>query len=211
MANPAQPSSLIFGSSPRGTVFALALLCLLTVAAAPVAQAQTYNLLHEFSNLPDGDAPYASVTMDRAGKLYGTTTYGGANGKGLVFKLSHKGDGWILSPLYSFTGGSDDGSPQTPVTIGPDGSLHGTTQGRYLGGGTVYKLSPPARACASISCPWTHTVIFNFNGADGYYANSVIFDQAGNLYGTTESGGSAGFGVSRTHAVGLRLDPNYPA
>ena len=160
-----------------------------------MAQAQTYNLLHEFSNSPDGDAPYASVTMDRAGNLYGTTTYGGANGKGLVFKLSHKGDGWILSPLYSFTGGSDDGSPQTPVTIGPDGSLYGTTQGRYLGGGTVYKLSPPARACASISCPWTHTVIFNFNGADGYYANSVIFDQAGNLYGTTESGGSAGFGV----------------
>ena len=87
------------------------------------------------------------------------------------------------------------------MTIGPDGSLYGTT---YEGGGyqncddgwitcgTVYKLSPPANACATALSLWTETILYRFTGlADGAYpAGALVFDQAGNIYGTAGAGGN---------------------
>ena len=184
-----------------------ALLLVLTYVAAPAAQAQTYTVLHNFTGHGDGATPYAALTMDGGGNLYGTAPYGGdltncEGGCGVVFKLAREGSGWVLSTLYTFQGGSDGEIPYSGITIGSDGSLYGTTE---LGGagcngvgcGTVYNLRPPATACKSVSCPWTKTVLHEFTGADGnepLYGN-LIFDQAGNLYGTTEAGGAHDLGT----------------
>jgi uncharacterized repeat protein (TIGR03803 family) len=129
--------------------------------------------------------------MDRAGNLYGTAEVGGFGG-GTVFTLTHTGSGWIFNPLYSF--GEDDGAqPRGGVIIGPYGILYGTT---YEGGssgvyGTVFNLRPPPKACKTALCPWTETVLYSFKGgADGAYPwDALVFDQTGNIYGTTQNGG----------------------
>ena len=202
-----------FGASPRLDSAALAILVLLlflifvflflTLTAQP-AQAQTYQVIYNFTGGADGAFPEAGLTMDRAGNSYGTTVYGGVGcpngslpGCGTVFKLSHRGSGWVLTTIYRFQGGSDGANPYAQVVIGPDGSLYGTT---YLGGrgcdsygcGTVFKLRPGPSATGS----WTETVLYRFAGSpDGFSPNAaVVFDQAGNLYGTTINGGTFGVG-----------------
>src|SRR5271167_3160194 len=86
------------------------ILVLLTVTLNQITQAQTYTVLHSFTNSTDGANPTAGVTMDRAGNLYGTTSHGGS-GHGAVYKLQRKGSSWTLNPLYSFAGGADGASP----------------------------------------------------------------------------------------------------
>ncbi len=174
-----------------------ALVCLAILATVltivPTGQAQTLTVLHAFSGL-DGDLPFAGLTLDRAGNLYGTTYQGGAAGFGNVFKLSHEGSGWVLSNLYSFQGGRDGEHPQARVVFGPDGTLYGTTTngGNGNGFGTVFNLRPSATICRAIQCPWTETVLYRFTGGtDGRYPQygDLTFDAAGNLYGTTAYGG----------------------
>ncbi len=124
-------------------------LAIMLAAAFPLTlHAQSYTNLHVFSGRPDGAAPYAGLARDRAGNLYGVTAYGGSSSQsgGLVFKLSHLGAGWVMSPLHSFPATNTDGmQPEAAVTIAPDGNVYGTTS---LGGsgssGIVFKLTPPA-------------------------------------------------------------------
>jgi uncharacterized repeat protein (TIGR03803 family) len=92
----------------KATLVALAVL-VVVLTVVPTALAQTLTVLHLFNGRPDGDQPIAGVTMDAAGNLYGTTYYGGANGVGLVYKLAHRGSGWVLSSLYSFQQGQGAG------------------------------------------------------------------------------------------------------
>jgi uncharacterized repeat protein (TIGR03803 family) len=90
--------------------------------------------------------------------------------------------------IYSFTGGADGGNPLAGFIIGPQGELYGTTSvGGKHGAGTVFKISQSG----------AEQVLYSFTGgADGANPNSsLIFDAAGNLYGTTYSGGSAGAGA----------------
>ena len=71
-------------------------------SSAPSAQAQTFNVLHNFTGGGDGASPGAGLTMDKGGNFYGTTESGGAggpNGYGTVFKLTHKGSGWALTSV----------------------------------------------------------------------------------------------------------------
>ena len=174
--------------------------------ALPI-QPQTFTVLHTFTGeQQDGASPYAGVTIDRAGNLYGTTAYGGSPGSpacrygpgcGTVFKLTHKNSTWILDPLHSFAGGNDGADPGAGVIFGPDGSLYGTTaeggsggcSGDYGGCGTVFNLKPAVSACKSAVCPWTETVLYAFEGGTGGSApGDLTFDQAGNIYGTAGGG-----------------------
>jgi len=169
------------------------------IVAATQAQAQTFTTLHDFFGQSDGAYPYAGLSMDRAGNLYGTASGGGNlnacyhEGCGTVFKLAHKSSGWTFSVLYAFSG--PDGSyPEARVIIGPDGSLYGTTSaGGASGDGVVFRLQPPATFCKSVNCPWTETVLHTFtggtDGASPIYGD-LTFDSAGNIYGTTPAGGS---------------------
>lgn len=182
------------------TAPALAILLWLTILAPCVAQAQ-FSVIHTFSG-SDGRYPYAGLTIDRRGNLYGTTEYGGAADRGVVFELTSAASGWTLTPLYSFQAGNDGGYPYAGVALGPDGALYGTTTGGGGSGcgygcGTIYRLTPPASACKTALCPWNETVLYRFTGgADGQYpCAGVVFDQAGNLYGTAIQGGTAGDGV----------------
>lgn len=167
------------------------------LVTAVVARAQTFTVLHEFTGGADGSSPSAGLTMDRAGNLYGTASLGGDGNNGTVFKLSRAGSGWILTTLYNLQGGEDGSTPQARVVFGPDGTLYGTTTGG-AGFGTVFNLRPSATACKTALCPWTETVLYRFTGgSDGSLPEFVdlVFDAAGNIYGTTFEGGSEGSGV----------------
>ena len=69
--------------------------------------------------------------FDQAGNLYGFSGSGGAYGKGAVFELTPSPGGWTETILYSFTGGSDGGGPDS-LLVGRDGNLYGA------GGGGAY-------------------------------------------------------------------------
>ena len=211
MTSPKPNRIWIFRTSLRAAIepLALAIVLALAVVANPAAQAQTFTVLHSFTDGADGAEPYAGVTMDRMGNLYGTTTAGGGNnGGGTVFKLSHRGTGWTLSTLYAFVQTGDGSLPAARVVFSPDGTLYGTTYyGGQTGNGTVFNLRPPATACRSVLCPWTETVLYSFTGGnDGShpYFGDLIFDSAGNIYGTTNVGGAHGEGVvfKLTHSNG---------
>jgi len=205
--------SPIFGASlrPQSATVAILLmllfflLVLLLVLLTPQpAQAQTYQVLHNFTGGADGAVPEAGLTMDQAGNLYGTANTNGAGGWGTVFKLSHKGSAWVFNPLYSFAGGNDGAGPFDRVIFGPDGSLYGTTYyglgngcAEGHGCGTVFDLKPYLTTCRTALCGWQETVLYSFTGGgDGAhpFLGDLIFDRAGNLYGTTLYGGAYGQG-----------------
>jgi uncharacterized repeat protein (TIGR03803 family) len=151
-------------------------------------------VLHRF-NGTDGDGynPYAPLIIDGKGNLYGTTTLGGASNQGTVFELERlAGGGWQEKILYSFQGGSNDGAaPQAGLTM-RNGSVYGTTVGgNFAEGGTVFQLTP------SGSGSWTEKVLYQFvsfsSGANP--RSGLIFDSAGNMYGTLASEGPVGGAV----------------
>jgi len=163
----------------------------------PGVQAQTFTVLHSFGGYHgNGAGPYAGVTMDRAGNLYGTTFGGGENDDGNAYELSPRGSGWIYSNLFSFTISSGY-FPIANVAIGPDGTLYTTaTSGGANGSGTILRLQPPATFCVTVDCPWEATVLHSFSySTDGDSPDSLNFVAAGNLYGTTSVGGPAGVGT----------------
>jgi uncharacterized repeat protein (TIGR03803 family) len=170
-------------------------IAILLILVATQVQAQTGTVLHNFTGGDDGADPLAGVTFDQQGRIYGTALGGGSHGQGVVYRLVREGDGWVFSPIYNFGSQEHDGSnPQARVLFGPNGLLYGTTyQGGAEGYGTVFRLQPPATACKSFLCPWVETVLYSFTGgADGAYPQlgDLVFDQAGNIYGTTGIGGS---------------------
>jgi uncharacterized repeat protein (TIGR03803 family) len=157
--------------------------------------AATETVLHAFDpNLKDGDSPVATLIFDAAGNIYGTTSSGGAFGKGTVFELTPQaGGGWTENVLYSFGNGTDGAGPSVSGLIfDAAGNLYGTTYGGGIyRAGTVFELTPQAGG------GWTENVLYSFgNGTDGADPQaSLIFDAAGNLYGTTGYGGTHGLGT----------------
>ena len=154
----------------------------------------TESVLYSFAGGTDGATPYAAVTFDASGNLYGTTYTGGASSAGTVFELVPSSGGtWTESVLYSFTGGSDGANPYAGLIFDAAGNLYGTTwYGGASGDGVVYKLTPNSDGT------WTETVLYTFTGGkDGGnpYLGNLTFDPAGNLYSTTRNGGASGFGV----------------
>jgi uncharacterized repeat protein (TIGR03803 family) len=174
---------------------------MIVITLASGAWSQTEKILHTFTGGVDGFLPQAGLVFDGKGNLYGTTSGGGnANSEvcscGTVFELSPATNGtWTKNLLYTFTGANGDGSvPYGGLTFDSQGNLFGTTSGGGLSGlGTVFEL------VAGSSGAWTETVLYSFKGGtadgDSPIGPAVIFDGAGNLYGTTPLGGAHGWGT----------------
>ena len=151
-----------------------------------LSPAGTMTVLHTFVNdRADGLDPKAGLVLDKAGNLYGTTYFGGANASGTVFIVTPSGTETVL---HSFTG-SDGANPQASVVRDVAGNIYGTT---YYGGahslGTVFKLTPTG----------TETVLHSFAGypADGAYPlTGVVLGKKGILYGATYGGGGVHYGM----------------
>ena len=210
----------------------LGILIALCAGSSCDLQAQTYTVIHNFSNQGDGRWPGTGLTIDPAGNLYGTSTNGGAGGYGTVFKLTHRGSGWILTTLYSFTETEDGGLPSGKVIFGPEGLLYGATEfggitgcGLGNGCGVVFSLTPNPTVCKTTSCPWHETVLHRFSGApDGDEPGQVVFDGAGNMYFETAEGGAfsegsvvelsptgGGWAEQVVHSFGPAPDGAFPA
>jgi hypothetical protein len=131
----------------------------------------------------DGAYPFAGLVADRTGNLYGTTLGGGTSG-GTVFKLTRPSRGggvWTETVLY--TAGSEASGFYARLILDGAGNLYTTSAtGGTDFAGTVFELSPPR---------WTPTILHSFNFKNGGTTptTGVIFDNKGNLYGTTIYGG----------------------
>jgi len=152
-------------------------------SVAVSCSAGTESVLYFFKGgATDGQDPGGGLIMDGAGNLYGTTAGGGTNGYGTVFKINAAG---TESVVYSFKGGTTDGdSPFGQLIMDSAGNLYGTTAGGGAnGGGTVFEITPAG----------TEHVLHSFVGGttDGQQPIAgLVVDSAGNLYGTTEYGGT---------------------
>ncbi|MGB8886054.1 MAG: choice-of-anchor tandem repeat GloVer-containing protein [Candidatus Korobacteraceae bacterium] len=150
-------------------------------------------VVHNFNpSGTDGINPEAGLVRDSAGNMYGTTYYGGIHGYGAVFKLTPNGSGgWTESVLHSLGNGTDGRYPYASLIVDAGGNLYGTTvRGGIHNLGAVFELSPHDGS-------WTETVLHSFgNGTDGISPEAgLVRDGAGNLYGTTASGGIHAFGT----------------
>jgi uncharacterized repeat protein (TIGR03803 family) len=162
------------GRSGKGTVF-------------KVDTTGKETVLHSFAGTGgDGANPYASLVRDAAGNLYGTTFLGGTSCNcGTIFKVDATGKETVV---HSFTG-LDGEYPLAGLVRDSAGNLYGTTTGGGTSGyGVVFKLNETG----------TETVLHSFTGGttDGNspYAG-LVRDAAGNLYGTTHSGGASNYGT----------------
>jgi uncharacterized repeat protein (TIGR03803 family) len=155
----------------------------------------TETVLHRFNRVHgDGYDPFADPILDGDGNIYGTTTYGGSQNFGIVYKLTAQLDGkWKEGRLHDFC---PTGPPHCPDGANPgsgslamddSGSIYGTTRSGGCCGGVIFKLVPQG------GTQWKEVVLYAFRGGFlGEGPNSgVVRDKSGNLYGTTIYGGSA--------------------
>ncbi len=171
------------GVNNAGTIFEVA------------AGSGTINTLASFTK-SNGDPLYGGLVRDGFGNLYGTSFSDGPNGLGSVFKLA-AGSGTITT-LVSFTDLNQGSGPNGTLVLDEAGNLFGTTFRGGLGGyGTVFEIAAGTSSIATL---------FTFDRSNGARASGgLILDSAGNLYGTTQSGGANGAGtvfeLSRSSAV----------
>jgi uncharacterized repeat protein (TIGR03803 family) len=147
----------------------------------------TFKVIHAFTGGADGGSGSAGRMILRNGLLYGAATTGGTYGSGVVFELTPRAVGrWDFRTIYSFRGQPDGSFPYGALLFDGSGNVYGTT---YYGGtnniGAVYKLS--RRPVGE----WNESVIYSFQDVpDGNSSiSNLVFDGAGNLYGTTSEGG----------------------
>jgi uncharacterized repeat protein (TIGR03803 family) len=220
-------SGNLYGTTYLGGNSACSIGCGTVFELSPSAGSWSETVIYSFCSVsgsfcPDGANPRGGVVLDAADNLYGTTYFGGGSSvsNGLVFELSPGNSGtWTEKVLYRFQGGSTDGAnPASALVFDTSGNLYGTTVFGYeavgINNGVVFKLSPESGG------QWKETIVYGFCGLPNFcpdgstsYA-SVIFDKAGNLYGTATEGGSYGQGVVFALAPGPRgglwsLSPLY--
>ena len=160
----------------------------------------TESVLYSFvGGSTDGVRPEAGLIMDDAGDLYGTTIGGGANGDGTVFKISAAG---TESVVHSFGGGTTDGAgPYAGLIMDGAGNLYGMTMyGGANSGGTVFKISVDGTESVlysfpvgTFSIPAVSTTVGGTWIAGQY--GGLVMDSSGNLYGTTNAGGTSNNGM----------------
>lgn len=152
-----------------------------------ITPAGAESVLYAFnSNAGDANNIITAVTQGNDGSFYGTGADGGLFGHGAVYKVTSTGvEAW----LYSFTGGDDGAAPEARLFAGTDGNFYGTTtSGGKFGEGTIFKITPAG----------AETVVYSFGASpsDGSMpVSGLVRGNDGNLYGTTNSGGTFGLGT----------------
>jgi uncharacterized repeat protein (TIGR03803 family) len=161
----------------------------------------TETVLHSFTGGADGATPRAGLILDSTGNLYGTALQGGppcgSFTCGVVFKVDSSGNQTVL---HGFTG-ADGLWPEAGLLRDSGGNLYGTTSaGGSSGHGVVFKLD---------ATTGTETVLYTFTGAaDGAQPLAgLVPDSAGNLYGTTQTGGDFSTCTADGCGVMFKLDP----
>ena len=179
-----------FGTTQLGGLLNLG--SVFEVAKTPTGYRQVGAFLASFSG-NGGSYPQGSLIADAAGDLFGTTPSGGAYRDGTVFEIAKTPTGYAGGPttLVSFNG-ANGSYPYSSLIADSAGDLFGTTYtGGAYGDGTVFEIAKTAAGFAS-----TPTTLVSFNGADGQYVYAgLIADGAGDLFGTTGSGGAYGDGT----------------
>jgi uncharacterized repeat protein (TIGR03803 family) len=153
-------------------------------------------VLYSFSGQSDGNFPQAPLIQGSDGYFYGTTSAGGANGYGTIFKMDALGNLQVLHSL-SYT---DGGGPVAALLQAADGNLYGTTTAipnSSTSGGEVFKVGTAGS---------NFTVLHSFSGVDGWSPVAPLIQGSdGSFYGTTWAGGDLTCG-SWYYNVGS----NYP-
>ena len=155
-------------------------------------------VLYAFHGGKDGAGPRGGVLFDATGNLYGTTIFGGTNclahyGCGTVFELTPSSSGWTETIIHDFSAGDDGRTPWAGLMKDGEGNLYGTTvvsgtAPDFGGGGTMFELTQTSNG-------WQETV-HEFRNTDGALpAAGLVSDNSGNLYGTTDVGGTNGYGT----------------
>jgi uncharacterized repeat protein (TIGR03803 family) len=162
------------GAAFQGTVF-------------KIAPSGAETILYSFgSQTGDGSEPFAGVSLDPKGNLYGTTYFGGASNFGTVFKVTPNGTETVL---HNFGPSPDGESPFVGdgVILDSKGNLYGVAgSGGSSAFGVIYKIDVSGK----------ETILHNFSGPDGKVPEgNLAFDPVGNLYGTANGGGAYGGGV----------------
>ena len=156
----------------------------------------TYHVLHRFAAFPsDGQYPNGGLAVSRSGSVYGVTAYGGVHGNGTVFQLTPSSGGhWKQTVLYDLPSCDSGCGPFWTPVFDKAGNLYGVASGGKFSCpqtcGVVFKLTPQAGG------KWKYSLVHKFNGTDGDGPNGLTIDGAGNLYGTTMSGGQYNYGVA---------------
>jgi uncharacterized repeat protein (TIGR03803 family) len=173
-------------------------------AAFKITTSGSLTKLADFNPYSAPTAPLGGLTLGLDGNFYGTTSTGGTHAVGTVFSVTPAG---VLSILYNFTAGTDDGAPTSAPVLGLDGNLYGTADVIYAGTyGTGYKMTPKG----------AFTTIHQFKFTDGSTPYQLILGLDGNFYGVTRGGGSASsmgvvFRMSKAGAVKvLHIFTGYP-
>jgi hypothetical protein len=159
-----------------------------------LAWAGSEQVLYQFKSPQDGQHLLNGVLLLN-GKIYGVTYEDGTAGWGTVFELTNSKTGWTKKTLYNFTRGKDGGLPITELAADKAGNLYGTT----TEGGSPKACQRLVTDCGTVfvlthhSDGWKEAVIHDFNGKDGAYPEgNLVWDDAGNLYGTASGGKSCG-------------------
>ena len=187
----------VYGMAPTGGAYGLGTIYRIR---PPSSGALTFKVIHAFTGGVDGSSGSAGRMILRGGRLYGAATTGGSHGSGVVFELTPMAFGeWDFKTIYTFQGQPDGSFPYGALLFDPSGNIYGTT---YYGGangiGAVYKLSPQPVG------EWTEDLIYSFQqGPDGNSPiSNLVFDKAGNLYGTTSEGGLGSGTIFKLSPVG---------
>jgi uncharacterized repeat protein (TIGR03803 family) len=149
-------------------------------------------LLH-FANT-NGARPGGALIQYTNGDLYGTTSSGGSNGYGTVFRMNLSG---ALTPLLHFDN-TNGANPYAGLVKARDGNLYGTTSsGGSAGYGTAFKMSPSGSLTTLVNFAYT-------NGATPMA--SLVESTDGYLYGTAKEGGTGGGGTIFRLGICPRID-----
>jgi len=154
-------------------------------------------VLYSFAGGPtDGERPQTGVVLDQAGNIYGTTSIGGADNYGTIYKLTPSGQETVL---HSFTDGADGAYP-TGIALDSAGNLYGTT----AEGGTGTRTDAQEGVVFEIDAAGNFSILYSFTGLSdgGMPLGGVALDKAGNLYGTTLYGGVGGGAIFKIDTAG---------